>query len=71
MKVSYVQLFDSEQRANEALAYAVLSFPNNENRLISNSTQIQVLGRMGNQNFGRAYGALDDEITYLVLSIAK
>lgn len=71
MKVSYIQVFDDKDEANVALAYALQRFPNHDNSLVSNSTQVQVLGRISNQKFGRAFGSLDDENVYLVISLAE
>lgn len=70
MKVSYIQVFDVREDAVRALGRLHSLFPDNANSMVETSNQIQLWSKVKNMVDHDIFGELDDEVVYLVLSLA-
>ena len=70
MKTSFIQVFDSEGAAREALGAITRAFPEHLHSPIRMSNQVQVRAKVDGTTDTKTYGAPDDDTVFLVLSIA-
>lgn len=71
MKASFVQIYDKQDDAEEALGYISGAYPDHDHKLVTTSNQIQVWTKINGASEAHTFGELNDAVVFLVLSIAK
>lgn len=69
MKTGFVQIFDTQADAEEALGNVHATLPGYSHRIVDSCQQVQVRSRLQGADQNAVYGAPDAQTTYLVLSL--
>lgn len=70
MKTSFIQIFDKQDDAERALGFITGAYPTHIHSIVTSSNQVQLWATMAGQTDSKAYGAPDENIIYMVLSVA-
>lgn len=69
MQIGFIQMFDKEADAIEALGFITDAFPNYNHQLVKTCNQVQLQTSFGGETKIDSFGDLNENVVYLVTSL--